>query len=94
MYMFTCVYTNRYIHLYLYIYVYENQSPVCLRLSTSKCGLKINNFRATVLATGCVDIRIQSSMFGWATVQSCLLRYNNAADKIYFSDKFFVKKPC
>ena len=50
--------------------------------SMSKCGLKIKNFRATVLATGCVDIRIQSSMFGWATVQSCLLRYNNAADKI------------
>ena len=50
--------------------------------SMSKCGLKIKNFRATVLATGCDDVRIQSSMFGWATVQSCLLRYNNAADKI------------
>ena len=50
--------------------------------SMSKCGLKIKNFRATVLATGCDDVRIQSSMFGWATVQSCLLRYNNAADNI------------
>ena len=24
------------------------------------------------------DITMQSSLFGWATVQSCLLRYNNA----------------
>ena len=31
--------------------------------SMSKCGLKIQNFRATVLATGCDDVRIESSMF-------------------------------
>ena len=57
--------------------------------SMSKCGLKIKNFRATVLATGCDDVRIQSSMFGWATVQSFFDVTLQNSDGQLFSLVFF-----